>query len=134
MHGPLGPEYLGYPEVVPTLTTLCLLGPNYFDDSPGDRATKRRDRSGVKEGGDKYRNTNIKFSVGYQTKGGLDAVAQPPIPNVANFDMDNPIPGGTRMTINSPIKSLPRTITLAGQRLPPILKEPYLLEGFNPRG
>ena len=50
-HGPLGPDYLGYPEVVPILTTIGPLGPDYFDGSPGDRAPKRRDRAGGKEEG-----------------------------------------------------------------------------------
>ena len=38
------------------------------------------------------------------------------------------------MTTNSPSEALPSPNTLAGQRLPPRLKYPYLLEGFDPRG
>ena len=55
------------------------------------------------KGGDKSRNTNINFILGYQNKVGLDVVAQTLIPNVANFGVDYPIPGVTRMTTDSPI-------------------------------
>ena len=64
----------------------------------------------------------------------LGLVAQPPIPNVANVCVARPSPGGTIMTTDSPSESLPRPSTLAGQRLLPPPKDPYLLEGFNPRG
>ena len=74
---------------------------------------------GAMKGGDKHRNTNINFSLGYQTIGGLDVVAQPPIPNVANFGVAHPIPGVTRMTTNTPSEALPRTSTLLGQIPPP---------------
>ena len=70
MRGPLGPDYRGYPEVVPPPTTLGLLWPDYFDGSPGDWAPESRDWAGDKEEGNTHRNTNIKFSLGYQTKGG----------------------------------------------------------------
>ena len=59
---PLWPNYLGYPEVVPTPTTLAPLGPNYFDGSPGNQAPECRDLARGKEGRNKNRNTNIKFS------------------------------------------------------------------------
>ena len=134
MRGPFGPEYLGHPEVVPTQTTIVPLGPDYFDGSPGDQAPERRDRAGDKEGGDRHRNTNIKSMLGYQTKGGLDVVAQPPRLNVANSGVAHPSPGGTSMTTDSPREALHRPITLADQRLPPPPKDPYLLEGFDPRG
>ena len=62
-------------------------------------------------------------------------MAQPPIPNVANFGVAHPIPGVTRMTTNTPSEALPRTSTLLGQTPPPQPpKDPYLLEGFDPRG
>ena len=48
MHIPLGPDYLGYHDVVPTPTTICPLGPDYFDGSPGDWAPEQRDRAGGK--------------------------------------------------------------------------------------
>ena len=63
-HGPLGPDYLGYPKVVPTPTTLAPLGPDYFNGSPGDPAPERRDHAGGNGGGDKHRNTNIQFNLG----------------------------------------------------------------------
>ena len=53
-------------------------------------------------------------------------MAQPPIPNIANFGVAHPSPGGLRMTTDSPREALPRPRTLAGH--------PYLLEGFDPRG
>ena len=81
---------------------IGLLGFDYFDGYPGDRALERRYCARSKEGGYKHRNTNIKFSLGYQTKGGLDVVVQPPRPNVANFSVAHPSPGVTRMTNNSP--------------------------------
>ena len=61
-------------------------------------------------------------------------MVQPPSPNIANFGIAHPIPGGTRMTTDSPREALPRPSTLAGQRLPQTPKDPYLLEGFDPRG
>ena len=57
-----------------------------------------------KEGVDKLRNTNFKFSLGYQTKVGLDVVAQPPSPNVANLGVAHPSPGGTRINTDIPSK------------------------------
>ena len=83
---------------------------------------------------DKHRNTNIAFSLGYQTKRGLDVVALPPINNVANFVVAHPSPGGIRMTNDSPREALPRPSTLTGQKLPPPPKDHYLLESFHPRG
>ena len=49
---PLGPDYLGYPLVVPTPTTLAPLGPDYFDGYPGDRTPERRYHAEGKVGGD----------------------------------------------------------------------------------
>ena len=49
----LRPDYIGYPEVVLTLTTLGPLGLDYFYGSPGDRAPEHRDHARGKEGGDK---------------------------------------------------------------------------------
>ena len=95
---------------------------------------ERRDRTRGKEGGDKQRKPSIKFSLGYQTNGGLDVVAQPPSPNVANSGVADSSPGGTRITNDNPRESLPRSSTLVGQRLLPPPKDPYLLEGFDPRG
>ena len=60
-------------------------------------------------------------------------MAQPPIPNVDNFAVAHPSPGGTRMTTDRPSKALPRSSTLVGQKLPPLPKYPYLLEGFDLR-
>ena len=84
-----------------------------------DRAPKRRDYDGDEEGGDSNRNTSMNFSLGYQTKVGLDVVAHPPRPNVPNFDVAHPISGGTRMTTYIPSKALPRPSTLAGHNPPP---------------
>ena len=98
---------------------IVTLRTDYFDVPPGDRAPKRRYRSEEKEGGYKHSNTNIRFSLGHQTKGGLDAVAQPPSPNVSNFGIAHHIPGGTMMTTYSPREELPRPRTLAGQKPPP---------------
>ena len=61
-------------------------------------------------------------------------MAHPPSLNVANVDVAHPIPGGTRITTDSPSEALPRPSTLAGQSLPPPHKYPYLLEGFDLRG
>ena len=113
---------------------LVPLGPDYFDGSPGYCAPERRDHSGGKEGGDKHRNTNINFSLGYQAKVCLYVVAQPTIPNVANFGVAHPSPVGTRMTTDSLSEALPRLSTLAGQSPPLSPKDPYLLEGVDPRG
>ena len=82
------------------------------------------DWSGGKEGGDKNRSTNIKFSLGYQTKGGLHALVRPPRPNVANFGVARPSPGGTRMTTDIPREALPMPSTLAGQSIPQSLSTP----------
>ena len=79
-------------------------------------------------------NTNINFSLGYQTKVGLYVVSHPPSPNVANFYVAHPIPGGTRMTTYIPSQEIPRPSTLAGHRLPPPNKDPYLIEGLHPKG
>ena len=80
------------------------------------------------EGGDNNRNTNINFSLGYQTKVGLDVVAQPPNHNAANFGVAHPIPGGTRTINYSRSKEIPRPSTLAVHKLPPTPKDHYLLE------
>ena len=88
---------------------------------------------GARKRGGEHRNTNINFSLLYQTKVGLDVVAQTPIPNVANFGVSHPRPGGTRMTTDRSSKALPRPSTLVGQRLPPLPKDTYLLEGFDLR-
>ena len=85
------------------------------------------------EGGESNRN-NINFSLGYQTRVGLDSVAQPPIPNVANLGVAHPSPEVTRMTNYIPSKEINRPTTLAGHKLHPPPKDPYLLEGFQPRG
>ena len=116
-HGPQGPDYLGYPEVVPTPTTLGPIGPDYFDGSQG-----------------KHRHININVSLGYQNRVSLYVVAQPPTPNVAKYSVAYPRPGGTRTTTYISSKALPRPSTLAVQRLPPMSEDPYLLEGFDPRG
>ena len=60
-------------------------------------------------------------------------MVQPPSPNIANFGVAHPIPGGTRMTNYSPREAPPRPITLAGQRIPTLPKDPYLIYGLDPR-
>ena len=98
-----------------------------------DQAPERRDHGVGEEGGESNRN-NINFSLGYQTRVGLDSVAQPPIPNVANLGVAHPSPEFTRMTKYIPSKEIYMPITLAGHKLHPPPKDPYLLEGFQPRG
>ena len=121
-NGPLGPDYLGYPEFDPTPNTLGPLGPDYFNGYQGDWAPEHRDCDMGEEGGDSNRNTKINFSLGYQTKVGLYVVAQPPKHNVAYFGVAHLIPGGTRMTSYRPSNAIPSPSTLADHNPPPPLK------------
>ena len=117
MCGPLRPDYLVYPYIAPTPATLGPLGPDYYNGSQGYMAPKCRDRDMEEGRGDS--NTIIKFSLEYQTKVGLYVVAQTPSPNVYNFGVAHPSPGGTRMTTYIPSKALPRPSTLVGHNFPP---------------